>query len=71
MLDRELRERIAEHERELAGQPADPHQLLAAAAAETDRAQAGLANMDAIAEHTRCQLGDLGRLAGLSRPPRR
>ena len=67
MLDRELRKRIAEHERELAGQPADPHQLLAAAAAELDRAQAGLANMDAIAEHTRCQLGDLGRFAGLSR----
>ena len=67
-VDRDLRQLIDEHERALAGRPADSQKALAAAAAEAQRAQARLANMDAIAGHTARQLDQLGALAGLSRP---
>ena len=66
-VDRQLRQQIAQHEQVLAGRPPDRQEALAAAVAEADRAQAWLANMDAIARHTARQLEELGRLAGLSR----
>ena len=66
-VDRQLRQQIAQHEQVLAGRPPDRQEALAAAVAERDRAQAWLANMDAIARHTARQLEELGRLAGLSR----
>jgi conjugative relaxase-like TrwC/TraI family protein len=66
-VDRDLRRLIDEHERVLAGRPADSQKALAAAAADAERAQAWLSNMDAIAGHTARQLDQLGALAGLSR----
>ena len=66
-VDRQLRQQIAQHEQVLAGRPPDRQEALAAAGAERDRAQAWLANMDAIARHTARQLEELSRLAGLSR----
>jgi hypothetical protein len=66
-VDRELRARIAEHERVLAGRPADPHETLAAALKHLQPAETWLANMDAIAASTAAQLEGHGTLAGLSR----
>jgi conjugative relaxase-like TrwC/TraI family protein len=66
-VDRDLRQLIDEHERVLAGRPADSQKALAAAAGEAERAQARLSNMDAIAGHTARRLDQLGALAGLSR----
>jgi hypothetical protein len=59
--------RIAEHERVLAGRPADPGEALVAARQELASAEAGLANMDAVAAYTASQLDSHGPLAGLSR----
>jgi hypothetical protein len=66
-VDRHLRQLIDEHQRVLASRPADSQKALAAAAAEAERAQAWLSNMDAIAGHTARQLDQLGALAGMSR----
>jgi hypothetical protein len=66
-LDRQLRQQIAQHEQVLAGRPPDRQEALTAAVAQAARAQAWLANMDAIAGHSNRQLEELGRLAGLSR----
>ena len=67
-LDRQLRDRIAEHERVLAG-PAPPtaKRTCLAAADQLRRAEAWLANMDAVAAESARRLHDLGTLAGLSR----
>ena len=66
-VDRQLREQIAEHERVLAGRPADPGEALAAAFKELAPAEAWLANMDAVAAYSASQLDSQGTLAGLSR----
>ena len=67
MLDRQLREQIAEHERVLATRPPDRRQALVAAAKELQAAESWLAKMDAVASETARQLGELGPFAGLSR----
>ncbi len=66
-LDRQLRDRIAEHERVLAGRPPDRQADIATATDQLRRAEAWLANMDAIAAESTRRLHDLGTLAGLSR----
>ena len=66
-LDRQLRDRIAEHERELAGRAAGPHEALAALLKQLQPAEAWLANMDAVVAYTASQLDGHGALAGLSR----
>jgi conjugative relaxase-like TrwC/TraI family protein len=66
-VDRQLREQIAEHERVLAGRPADPQGPLAEALKDLRPAETWLANMDAVATYTASQLEGQGTLAGLSR----
>ena len=66
-LDRQLTDQIAEHQRVLAGRPADPHQALAAALKQLAPADAWLANMDAVAAYSASRLDSQGTLAGLSR----
>ncbi len=66
-LDRQLRQQIAEHERVLAGRPADRHEDLAAAVEELAPGAGAAGIMDAVAARTASQLDDLGPLAGLSR----
>jgi conjugative relaxase-like TrwC/TraI family protein len=66
-LDRQLREQIAEHERVLAGFPADPDEALAVALTELRPAEAWVANMDAVAVYSASQLAGHGTLAGFSR----
>jgi hypothetical protein len=66
-----LRERIAEHDRVLAGRPVDPHNALAAALKDLPPAEAWLANMVTVAAYTAAQLDGHGTLAGLSRRGRR
>ena len=56
VLDRQLREQIAEHERVLAARPPDRREALAAAIDEMRSASAWLANMDAVAAHSARQL---------------
>ena len=53
-------DQIAEHERVLAGRPADPDEALAAAVNELAPAEAWLANMDAVAAYTASQLDSQG-----------
>ncbi len=65
--DRQLADQIAEHERVLAGRPADPHEALAAALKELAPAEAWLAKMDAVAAYSASELDSQGALAGLSR----
>ncbi len=67
VVDRRLRELIAEHERVLSGRPAERQDALAAALDEMRSAAAWLENMDAVAAHRARQLDQLGALAGLSR----
>jgi hypothetical protein len=67
VVDRGLRELIAEHERVLWAWPPDRQDALAAATDEMCSASAWLENMDAVAAHNARQLDELGRLAGLSR----
>jgi hypothetical protein len=67
VVDRRLRELIAEHERALSARPPDRQDALAAATDEIGSALAWLENMDAVAAHSARQLDQLGRLAGLSR----
>jgi hypothetical protein len=69
-LDRQLRERIAEHHRVLSGRPADRTEALAAASKELRAARRALAEADAAAARSARQLGDLGRLAGVRRDGR-
>ncbi len=66
-LDRQLRDRIAEHERVLAAHPADHQADLVAATHHLRRAEEWRANMDAIAAQSTRRLHDLGTLAGISR----
>ena len=66
-LDRQLRDRIAEHQRVLAARPADRRADLLAAADQLRRAEEWLTNMDAVAAESTRRLHDLGTLAGLSR----
>jgi hypothetical protein len=66
-VDRHLRERIAEHDRVLAGRPPDPHEALAAALKQLRPAETWLANLDAVAAYTAAQLDGQGTLASLSR----
>jgi predicted nucleic acid-binding Zn-ribbon protein len=70
VVDRGLRELIAEHERVLSARPADRQDVLIAAVDEMRSASAWLENMDAVAAHRARQLDQLGRLAGLSRQGR-
>jgi conjugative relaxase-like TrwC/TraI family protein len=67
VLDRQLREQVAEHERVLATRPPDRRQALVAAAKELQEAETWLANMDAVASETARQLAAMGPFAGLSR----
>jgi hypothetical protein len=66
-VDRQLRDQINEHERVLAGRPADPHEALAAALQQLQPAEPWLTNLDAVAAYTAIQLDGHGGLAGLSR----
>jgi hypothetical protein len=66
-VDRQLRDRIAEHEHVLAARPADPRDSLVAAIEQQRPAEAWLANMEGIAAYTAAQLDGQGALAGLSR----
>jgi hypothetical protein len=67
VVDRDLRELIAEHERALSARPPDPKDALVGAVDEMSSATVWLESMDAAAAHSRRQLDQLGRLAGLSR----
>jgi hypothetical protein len=67
IVDRQLRDQIAEHERVLAGRPADPDEALAAAIEQLRPAEAWSANMDAVATCTASRLEAHGALAGFSR----
>ena len=70
-LDRQLADQIAEHERVLAGRPADPHEALAAALKQLAPAEAWLANMDAVAAYSRQPARQPGRSRRFepTRPP--
>ncbi len=69
VVDRQLRELIAEHERALSARPPDRQDALAAAVDEMRSASAWLENMDAVAAHSRRELDRLGRV-GRVEPPR-
>jgi hypothetical protein len=66
-VDRQLRDQIAQHERVLAGRPADPDRALDPAITQLRTAEAWSANMDAVATYTASQLEAHGALAGFSR----
>ena len=67
VLDRQLRQRVAEHERVLAARPADRRQALVAATKDLQAAENCLADTEACASHTAGQLAAMGALAGLTR----
>jgi hypothetical protein len=67
VVDRGLRELMAEHERALSARPPDRQDALAGAVDEVRSASAWLESMDAAAAHSGRELDQLGRLAGLSR----
>ena len=67
VLDRQLRERIAEHERVLAARPPDSREALVAAAKDLRAAESCLADRETCASHTADQLAAMGALAGLTR----
>ena len=66
-LDRQLRDQIAEHERVLAGRPADPREELAAALGQLRPAQSWLEATETLAVGAARRLDDFGALSGLSR----
>ena len=70
VLDRRLRELIAEHERVLAARPVDRHGALAAAVDEERVAGRRVVDLDAAAGRSAAELDGLGPLAGLSRQRR-
>ena len=67
VLDRQLRERMAEHERVLAARSPDRREALVAAAKDLQAAESCLADREACASHTADQLAAMGALAGLTR----
>ena len=67
ILDRQLRERIAEHERVLAARPPDSSEAVVAAAKDLQAAESCLADREACASHTADQLAAMGAPAGLTR----
>ena len=67
MLDRQLREQIAEHERVLATRPPGRQEAVGAATKELQTAQSRLASMNAVAAQTARPLEAIGPFAGLSR----
>ncbi|HET9077034.1 MAG TPA: MobF family relaxase, partial [Acidimicrobiales bacterium] len=67
IVDRQIRERIAEHERVLADPPPKRQDQLAAAQAELEAIRAGLAEAEAAAARSAAALAGLGPLGGLSR----
>lgn len=70
VLDRQLRERIAEHEHVLAGAPPDVEEQLAAGRAELEAAHLRLAAAEGEVAERVAALGGRGALAGLSRSGR-
>ncbi|HTT92158.1 MAG TPA: hypothetical protein VMF65_21565, partial [Acidimicrobiales bacterium] len=70
VLDRELRQQIAEHERVLTAQPPDHRQALVAATKEIQAAESCLADRQAIASRSADQLVAVGSLARLTRQGR-
>jgi hypothetical protein len=70
VVDRQLRELIADHERVLAVRPPDRQDAVVAATDEMRSASAWLETMDAAVAYSGRQLDELGRLAGLSRQGR-
>jgi conjugative relaxase-like TrwC/TraI family protein len=64
VLDRQLRQRIAEHDRVLSGRPPDRNDALAAENEALRSARRALAELDAAAARSG---GDVGRLAGVRR----
>jgi hypothetical protein len=70
VLDRQLRELIAEHERVLAARPPDRPEALAAPGVEERLASRHLDDLDATAARRAAQLQSFGTLAGLSRQHR-
>ena len=67
MVDRQLRQLIAEHEGVLGGRPANRQDALAVATDEMSSARSRLGDLDAAAARSADTLDDLGSLAGLSR----
>jgi conjugative relaxase-like TrwC/TraI family protein len=67
VLDRQLRQLLAEHERVHSGSPPDRQEELAAATDELHSARSWLANMDAAAARSARELDASGPFAGLSR----
>jgi hypothetical protein len=67
VLDRQLRERIAEHETVLAARPPDSREALVALAKDLRAAESCLADRETCASHTADQLAAMGALAGLTR----
>ena len=67
VLDRQLRQRIAEHERVLAARPPDRREALVAATKDLQAAESCLADREATASRTADQLAAIGALAGLTR----
>jgi len=70
VVDRRLRQLIADHERVLSGRPPDCQDPLAVAPDEMLSAMGRLADMDAATARSAADLDGLGPLAGLSRPGR-
>ena len=64
---RQLRQRVAEHERVLAARPRDRREALVAATKALQAAESCLAGREATASHTADQLAAMGALAGLTR----
>ena len=67
VLDSQLRERVAEHERVLATRPADRREALVTATKDLQAAENCLADREATTSHTAGQLAAVGALAGLTR----
>jgi hypothetical protein len=67
ILDRQLHQLIADHERVLAGRPSDCRDVLARAIGELDGARTGLAQLEAAAAASSGEVDALGPLTGLGR----
>jgi conjugative relaxase-like TrwC/TraI family protein len=67
IVDRQLRDLIAEHERVLSSRPPDREDDLASAADELDLARRQLADLEAVAARNATDLDAIGTFVGLSR----
>ncbi len=67
VVDRQIREQIAEHEGVLAGRPPHRREALVTATEDLRSTESGLADLEAILSRTADRLAALGALAGLTR----